>query len=121
MERLTKNINGVTVYIGPGNEFDYGMIPAELLPDQVRIVMRRLAEYEDTGLSPEQIRKVVGLLDDSVFLLYSLKELLDSSERCTRYIQRCYHLMAEMDKHQPYGFAERTEYERTQKSASMVT
>ena len=56
MERLTKTINGVVVYIGPGNEFDNGLLAAELSNDQIRTVMRRLADYEDTGLEPEVIK-----------------------------------------------------------------
>ena len=42
MERLTKIIEGVTVYIGPGNEFSNGLIPAELLDDQIRTVIQTL-------------------------------------------------------------------------------
>ena len=58
MERLTKTINGVVVYIGPGNEFDNGLLAAELSNDQIRTVMRRLADYEDTGLEPEAINAI---------------------------------------------------------------
>ena len=55
MERLTKTVNGVVTYIGTGNEFDTGALPAELSSGQIRAVMNRLAAYEDTGLEPEEI------------------------------------------------------------------
>ena len=55
MKRLTKTVNGVVTYIGTGNEFDTGMLPAELSSGQIRAVMNRLAAYEDTGLEPEEI------------------------------------------------------------------
>ena len=59
MERLTKTVNGVVTYIGTGNEFDTGMLPAELSSGQIREVMKRLAAYEDTGMTPEEIERVV--------------------------------------------------------------
>ena len=59
MERLTKTVNGVVTYIGTGNEFDTGALPAELYSGQIRAVMNRLAAYEDTGLTPEEIERVV--------------------------------------------------------------
>lgn len=60
MERLTDTINGVVVYVGPGNEFKNGLIPAELSPDQVRTAMRRLGAYEDTGLTPERCSELAA-------------------------------------------------------------
>ena len=59
MNRLTKTVNGVVTYIGTGNEFDTGMLPAELSRCQIRAVMKRLAAYEDTGLEPEEIERIV--------------------------------------------------------------
>ena len=58
MERLTKTVNGVVTYIGTGNEFDTGALPAELSSGQIRAVMNRLAAYEDTGLEPEQVMEL---------------------------------------------------------------
>lgn len=56
MERLTKRINGVCVYVGPGCEYpSTGEISAELTTEKVRAVMRRLTAYEDAGLEPEDI------------------------------------------------------------------
>ena len=55
MERLTATKNGVTVYVGPGCEYDIGMIPAELGAEHIRQVLTRLAVYEDIGLMPEEI------------------------------------------------------------------
>ena len=59
MNRLTKTVNGVVTYIGTGNEFDTGALPAELYSGQIRAVMNRLAAYEDTGLEPEEIERIV--------------------------------------------------------------
>ena len=56
MERLTKCVNGVTVYVGPGCKYpDTGEIPAELDAGSVRAVLCKLAAYEDTELTPEEI------------------------------------------------------------------
>ena len=56
MERLTKMIDGVPCYIGAHKRHDEE-IAAELSIDAVREALLRLAEYEDTGLTPEQIRE----------------------------------------------------------------
>ena len=58
MERLTKTVNGVVTYIGTGNEFDTGMLSAELSSGQIRAVMNRLSAYEETGLEPEQVMEL---------------------------------------------------------------
>lgn len=55
MERMTAERNGVMVYVGPGCEYDTGMIPAELQSGHVRQVLNRLAAYEKTGLEPEEV------------------------------------------------------------------
>ena len=57
MERLTKRINDVVTYIGTENEYDTGMIAAETASSvaAVREILLRLAAYEDTGLTPEEI------------------------------------------------------------------
>lgn len=52
MERLTKKfIDGSVAYNGSSGL----IIPAELIPCDVRTVLYRLCEYEDTGLTPEEI------------------------------------------------------------------
>ena len=55
MERLTKRINGVVVYVGTMNPYMNGQIPCEVESAGVREMMYRLAAYEDTGLTPEKI------------------------------------------------------------------
>ena len=57
MERLTKRINDVVTYIGTKNEYDTGMIAAETASSvaAVREILLRLAAYEDTGLTPEEV------------------------------------------------------------------
>ena len=55
MERLTKVIpENVVLYIGEHKKYDAD-IPAEMSTTAVRDVLHKLAAYEDTGLSPEQI------------------------------------------------------------------
>lgn len=52
MERLTKKfIDGSVAYNGSSGL----IIPAELIPCDVRTVLYRLCEYEETGLTPEEI------------------------------------------------------------------
>lgn len=58
MERLTKTVNGVVTYIGQGNEFDTGMLAAELSSGQIRTVLDHLSAYEETGLEPEEIKEL---------------------------------------------------------------
>lgn len=55
MERLTRRINGVVVYVGAKNTYSTGQIPCEVEPAGVREMMNRLAAYEDTGRTPEKI------------------------------------------------------------------
>lgn len=55
MERLTRRINGVVVYVGAKNPYSTGQIPCEVEPAGVREMMDRLAAYEDTELTPEEI------------------------------------------------------------------
>ena len=57
MERLTRGINGVVVYIGVKNSYSTGQIPCEVEPAGVREMMDRLAAYEDTERTPEEIDK----------------------------------------------------------------
>ena len=55
MERLTRRINGVAVYVGAKNPYSTGQIPCEVEPAGVREMMDRLAAYEETGLTPEKV------------------------------------------------------------------
>ena len=55
MERLTRRINGVVVYVGAKNPYSTGQIPCEVEPAGVREMMDRLAAYEETWLTPEGI------------------------------------------------------------------
>lgn len=59
-ERLTKRINGVVVYVGTNNPYTTGQIPCEVEPAGVREMMERLAAYEDTGLTPWEIKSMQG-------------------------------------------------------------
>lgn len=61
MERLTKRINGVVVYVGAKNPYSTGQIPCEVESAGVREMMDRLAAYEDTGLTPELVRETAEL------------------------------------------------------------
>ena len=60
MERLKRRINGVVVYIGTNNPYMNGQIPCEVEPAGVREMMYRLAAYEDTGLTPEEVISMHG-------------------------------------------------------------
>lgn len=61
MERLTRRIDGVVVYVGAKNPYSTGQIPCEVEPAGVREMMDRLAAYEDTGLTPELVRETAEL------------------------------------------------------------
>ena len=60
MERLTRRISGVVVYVGAKNPYSTGQIPCEVEPAGVRETMNRLAAYEDTGLTPEEVISMSG-------------------------------------------------------------
>lgn len=64
MERLTRRINGVVVYVGAKNPYSTGQIPCEVEPAGVREMMDRLAACEDTGLEPEEITAMRHTLDE---------------------------------------------------------
>ena len=59
MERLTKVINacGKTVVVYTRGKYE-DTTTGEMRHEDIRNVMRRLSDYEDTGLTPEQIRKL---------------------------------------------------------------
>lgn len=65
MERLTKRINGVVVYVGAKNPYSTGQIPCEVEPAGVREMMDRLAAYEDTGLTPEQCENAKDIIESA--------------------------------------------------------
>lgn len=52
MDRLTKKLCQTTVYVGEESKH---LIPAELSVDQTREVLQKLCEYEETGLSPDEV------------------------------------------------------------------
>lgn len=56
MERITKRAGATTViYDGEHRQYDGGDIAAEMSTAGIRDALCRLAAYEDTGLTPEEI------------------------------------------------------------------
>ena len=55
MERLTKRIAGVVVYVGTRNPYSIGQIPCRINSAGVREMMYRLAAYEDSRCAPEEV------------------------------------------------------------------
>ena len=55
MERLTRRINGVVVYIGTNNPYMNGQVSCEVEPAGAREMMTRLAAYEDTHMMPADV------------------------------------------------------------------
>lgn len=86
MERFTRRAHTAVVYIRPEAQYqDTGDIPAEMSTPAIRAAIHRLAEYEDTGLTPEQItilasdklETVADMLVDTVpTLVQAIVELL---------------------------------------------
>ena len=64
MERLTRRIYGVVVYVGAENPYSTGQIPCEVEPAGVREMMDRLAAYEDTGRTPEEVSTLIKDFSD---------------------------------------------------------
>lgn len=58
MERRTQRTNGVIVYVGAHNKDAGGQTPFEISSRGVREILVRLAAYEDTGLTPAEIRSM---------------------------------------------------------------
>ena len=52
MDRLTKKLCQTTVYVGEESKH---LIPAEVSVGQTREVLQKLCEYEETGLSPDEV------------------------------------------------------------------
>lgn len=93
MERLTKRIAGVVVYVGTRNPYSNGQIPCEVDSAGVREMMYRLAAYEDTGLEPEEVLpkdkadeialKLMRLADLESLCNYDrLRELAEADKGC---------------------------------------
>lgn len=79
MERLTKRINGVATYIGKENSYDTGRIPEELNVVARREILERLADYEDTGLSPQacvEAREIEAGLSAEDYSIHRMVELM---------------------------------------------
>lgn len=66
MGRLTKRAEGTVIYAGGYKQYEGGDIPAEVSTQGVRELLVRLAEYEDTGLGPEQCENAKAIIE-SVF------------------------------------------------------
>lgn len=58
MGQLTKRAGGTVVYAGGYKQYEGGDIPAEVSPQGVRELLVRLAEYEDTGMAPGEIKSM---------------------------------------------------------------
>lgn len=67
------------------------------------VAIMRLAAYEDTGLSPEQIQEAVDLLNDSFYDADIPKELISWVERCTWHVRKCNELRTQLDKYEVLG------------------
>lgn len=56
-KRLTARLNeNAVVYVGKYMDHETGDIPDELTTAAVREVLKKLADYEDSGLDPEKLR-----------------------------------------------------------------
>lgn len=97
MERLTRRMCG-----------GWGVIEGyELNTLQgMSAVTNKLAAYENTGLSPEQIQEAVDLLNASFYDADIPKELLSWVERCTWHVRKCNELRIELEKYQALGSVE---------------
>lgn len=78
MERMTRRINGVVVYVGAKNPYSTGQIPCEVEPAGVREMMDRLDAYEDTGLEPEKINDLASVREISPEAEYAISKHADS-------------------------------------------
>ena len=83
MERLTRRCNGVVVDFRIDRRNDTGDIPCEVSTQGVREILVRLAEYEDTRLSPTgcaAAKKADELLEKNGIQIAALLELLEACE-----------------------------------------
>lgn len=61
MERVTRRAGPDTViYIGGHHQHTSGDIPAEINTAGIRDILKRLADYEDTGLTPQEIAALMN-------------------------------------------------------------
>ena len=86
MERLTKVINacGKTVVVYTRGKYE-DATTGEMRHEDIRNVMRRLSDYEDTGLTPEQIISIATELKEYKQLELSPKRLSEHIAFCRRY------------------------------------
>lgn len=66
MDRLTKKLCQTTIYVGYVGEESKHLIPAELSVGQTREVLQKLCEYEETGLSPDEVVELKKSVDIKV-------------------------------------------------------
>ena len=76
---------------------------------QIYKAIKKLAAYENTGLSPEQIQEAVDLLSDNFYDADIPKEIKSWVERCTWHVRKCNDLHAELEKYRKLGTAEELE------------
>lgn len=61
MDRVTKRIQpDVVLYAGKHKQYETSDIPTEVNSAGVREILQSIAAYEDTGLEPEEIKKMQG-------------------------------------------------------------
>lgn len=94
MERLTRRIDGVVVYVGTKNPYATGQIPCEVDSAGIREMMYRLAAYEDPGLTADvcaEYRKFEDEVVASGKTFGRLLELLraDTDGACGRCCRTC--------------------------------
>lgn len=80
MKRLTMRLSAddkdkSAAYVGQHKQYETGDVPCELNTAAVREVLCRLAEYEDTGLTPEQVAFLVS--PDMQEMAQLMKECLE--------------------------------------------
>lgn len=80
MERLTRRINGVVVYVGAKNPYSTGQIPCEVEPAGVREMMDRLAACEDTGLEPNVCADYKAFEDEAISKGVPFKRIVELME-----------------------------------------
>ena len=80
MERLTKRVNGVVVYVGTMNPYMNGQIPCEVESAGVREMMYRLAAYEDTRLTPEICANYKTFEDEAISKGVTFKRIVELME-----------------------------------------
>ncbi len=77
MDRLTTKVEG-NVYYSKG-KYENTTLCAEMETRDVRACMKRLAEYEDIGLMPNDIKKYIEKLKEAHFALKIMAEFNNST------------------------------------------